>query len=477
MGRRTREQPQPTRDSRLPGRGIDRIAVSIVERLPGPVRSALGGMLQSSIVALLAGFMLLFGGIFLAVAWATGPQPLMDSYRYVPFTERTEGRIVESWIALEFDPDDLPKDKLYWQALSKVSPCVVVEYSGEHGAAARRAFCGNRFQFREDFRVDDWTSMAPGVPFGFVRDASGFAIEELRMSKRALDWISTHPPRSTFMLSKPPPGTALGALKEQFDAPLDVALASWTTALPPFPLAFDPRHPDQPMPAALADERRRGFWWGGLIFTLLLAVPGVAVWRIGIGWLSGQSGTVLWLLTLLPLLALPWWSDFLPKLLRHVNADWAQIGSDMLDDVNRITRFSAGAPGEATLAGGERLVWRVEAGAYADTFGRIRFSLPQPRPADANAALAALRAQAAAQVRAWDSASRTALFKRLREHYESFARGVQGVFTSAAEETLRDAAADADAHRAARQFLIFGTAGNYYEDQLDALEKAASPPR
>lgn len=433
-----------------------------------------GGLVAAPVIGLIAGFILLFGGIFLAVAWTTGPQPLLDSRRYAPFTAHVDGRIVESWAAVEFDPADVPEGKLYWQPVSKVSPCVVVEYAGDWGAALRRAFCGNRFDFRDDFRFDDWKTMAPGVPFAFLRDASGFAIGEIRMDKRTLDWISTHPPNDTFLLSKPPPTTALGALKEQFDRPLDVALASWSTPFPAFPLAYDPQHPDQAMPAQYVEQRRGGFWWGSLIFTLILAVPGILVWRIGIKLLTGQSGVLLWALTLLPLVALPWWSDLLPQIVRRANRNWADIGVSMLDDINRVTRFSAGARDDALFADGERLVWHVDAGAYADTFGRIAFQVPQPLPVSSDAALAALRTQAAEQVGKLDSSGRTVLFKRLRRQFDAFARNVQGVFTTAAENTVRDAGADAAAHKAAKDFLIFASGETYYEDQLDALEKSAA---
>ncbi|HSE12832.1 MAG TPA: hypothetical protein VLB69_09365 [Rudaea sp.] len=445
---------------------------------PGGLRAMLfetaGQLAAAPLIGLIAGFFLLFGGVFLAIAWSTGPQPLIDSFQYAPFTAQASGRIVESWAAIEFDPNDVPQGKLYWQPVSKVSPCVVVEYTGDWGAPLRRAFCGNRFQFREDFRLDDWNTMAPGVPFAFPRDASGFSVEEIRISKTTLDWISTHPPRSTFMLSKPPPTTALGALKEQFDRPLDVALASWSTPFPTFPLAYDPKHPDQAMPAKLVDERRRGFWWGSLIFTVILAVPGVLVWRIGLGFLTGQSGAILWLLTLAPMLALPWWSDVLPGIVRRANSNWAEIVSDMLDDINRVTRFSASTSDQAVLAHGERLVWHVESGAYGDTFGKIRFTLPQPPPASEAAALEALRAQASTQVLALDADRQKALFERLRQQYEADAQDVQRLFWKAAEDVLRDAHGDRGAHLAARRFLIFGSGGTYYEDQLDKLEQAAS---
>jgi len=423
-------------------------------------------------IGIIAGFLLLCGGIFLAVAWSTGPQPLLDSFRYAPYTAQASGRIVESWIAVEFDPASVPDGKLYWQPESKVSPCAVVDYAGDWGGTLRRAFCGNRFQFHDDFHFDDWKTMAPGVPFAFLRDANGFAVEEIRMDKSALDWISSHPPRDTFMLSKPAPTTALAALKEQFDRPLDVAVASWSTPFPSMPLAYDPKHPDQAIPAAIADERRQGFWWGSLIFTLILAVPGVYVWRLGVNMLTGQTGAILWLLTLVPLIALPWWSELLPTILRHANKNWADVATGMLDDITRVTRFSAGTRDDALQVNGERLVWHVEKGAYADTFGRMRLRVPDPAPKTPEEALAQLRLQVSASVRRLGPADQAALFIRLRQQFDAFARAVQTAFWTAAEDVLRDRQSGVAAHHAARDFLLFASGGSYYEDQLDAMEKA-----
>jgi hypothetical protein len=226
---------------------------------------------------------------------------------------------------------------------------------------------------------------------------------------------------------------------------------------------------------------------------VLLAVPGIFVWRLGMAVLTGQSGPLLWVLAIAPLCALPWWSDFLPQVMRHANKNWADVVTGMLDDINRVTRFTAGAPADALLAGGERVQWHVTAGAYADTFGRIHFSLPQPPPASPgrspsaseakdgrerppDAAMTALREQAREQVRQFSSDEQTALFVRLRHQYEANARQVQSVFQTAAEDTLRNADADAAAHRAARNFLIFASGGNYYEDQLDKIEVTPRSP-
>jgi hypothetical protein len=444
--------------------GILGLRAFLVERL--------AGLVVAPLIGLIAGFVLLFGGIFLAVAWTVGPKPFLDARQYAPFTAHADGHIVESWIALEFDPAVLPKGKLYWQPWSKVTPCAIVEYGSDWGAPLQRGFCGNRFDFRDDFRLDDWHTLMPDVPFSFARDAHGFAIQELRLSKAALDWLSRHPPHDTFMLPKPPPTTALGALKHQFDAPLEVAVSSWTTPVRTLPLAYDPQHPEAAVPAKIVDNARGGAWWLGLIFALIFVVPGLFVFRIGLSLLTGQSGALLWVLTALVLAALPWWGELLPRVVASANKEWASIAGDMLDDLSRVTRFTASTPGEALLRGGERIVWKADDGEYADTFGRLHFALPDPAPKSDTAALVALRAQTAEQVRAWDSARRAELFQRLRRQYEAGQQDVQGLFTTAAEDTLRDAQADAAAHKAARNFLIFASGGTYYEDQLDKIEVA-----
>jgi hypothetical protein len=432
------------------------------------------GLVMSPFLGVMAGFLLLFGGVFLAVAWQVGAQPLIDHVHYAPFTARASGRVVESWAALEFDPDALPKDKLYWQPYAKIATCEVVEFSGDWGAAQRRAFCGNRFDFGDHFALHDWRTLAPGIPFTFARDAAGFAVAQVRLSKPALDWLSSHPPYDTFMLPKPPPATALAALRLQFDAPLDVAVASWMHPAEDLPLALDPAHPDDAMPARYVDDRRHGFWYAGPLFALLFAVPGVLVWRLGLRFLfPGQGEAVIWLLTVLPLLALPWWGDVLPRIVRHADRDWGDVVQSMLDDMTRTTRLIASDAQDASLADGQRLVWHVDQGIYADTFGRIRFHAPDAVPATETAALDALRTQAAAQVGDMPSQQRSALFTRLHEQYEAFARGVQAAFTTAAENTVQDPRADPDARRAAKDFLILGSGGSYYQNRLDALERAA----
>jgi hypothetical protein len=450
-----------------PQEGRESAPASAATRLRQLLVGRVAQFLVGPLIGMIAGFVLLFGGIFLDMAWLVGPQPLIDSRHYATFTGKVTGRVVESWTALEFDPADVGQRRR-WQAFGKIAACAVVEYEGDWGALTRRAFCGNRFTFSDDFHLDDWKTLAPGVPFAFQRDASGFMLQEIRMSKTALDWLAANPPYSSFRLRKPPPTTALGELKEQFDRPAEVAVASWVAPIPAFPLAVDPRHPAEAMPAKYVDDRQHGFWLGGLVFTVIFAVPGLLVWRMGMGIFFGsQPRATLWVLTLLPLVALPWWGNVLPQLLRHASKDWASIGTDMLDDLTRTTRLIATTPPEATLADGERVVWRLDKGAYADTFGRIHFASPDPPPTTPDAALAALRAQASAEVRKLDASEQAALFVRLEEQKAAGLTETQTVFTSAAEDALRYADADPAVRRAARHFLSF--AMSYNEWDLDAL--------
>ncbi len=439
--------------------------------------NSLGGMALAPLMGLVAALPLLFGGLTLGVAWFLGVQPAVNAQRWAAYSASTSGRIVEAWAAIEFNPASLPDGKLYWQTLAQISNCVVVEYTTpDWTETLRRAYCGMRMHFSEDMRLFDGTGeLQAGIPFAFLRDASGFAVQEIRMDKRALEWISTHPPRSTFMLSDPKPTTALGALREQMDWPVDVAVRSWTRPMPSLPLRYDPAHPQQAMPAAVVVESAH---WklSAAVLPLLIGVPGFLMWRFGIGVLffGVSSPLAKWAIVLFPLLALPWWSETLPRVMQHVNPQWAVLADDMLADVTRATRLLASTPDDATQAHGVRLTWPLSEGEYAQTFGRIHFSMPQPAPGSEQAALAALREQAAQQVRQFPAAEQVALFETLSRNVKNDRKRDVDVFTQAAEDVLRDAAGDHAAQVAARHFLLFGAGYNVWD--VDALEAARGAP-
>ena len=179
----------------------------VLSHVPQPVRNLAAQIIGSPLVGLVAGFMLMFGGVFLAMAWQIGVQPFVDSAHYASFTEHVDARVIESWAAIEFDPADMPADRLNWQPYAKIERCIVADYSVV-GKSTRRAFCGNHFVFREDFHLDDMDTLTPNVAVPMLRDARNFAVDQIRLSKPAFEWLSTHRPASTFMLTKPPPQTA-----------------------------------------------------------------------------------------------------------------------------------------------------------------------------------------------------------------------------------------------------------------------------
>jgi len=166
-----------------------------------------------------------------------------------------------------------------------------------------------------------------------------------------------------------------------------------------------------------------------------------------IAWLAG------WIITLIPLVFLPWWGEQLPRALRALDSDIAGVAADMLGDVDRTGRLVASEPGDAALAGGERLIWRAGQAPYDATFGRFRFAAPTPPPASADAALAALVASIRAQVRTLPEAERVAVFDRLaRDKTIGLTRAGIGFVPAAKEAVLAREDAPALA-RAARGFL------------------------
>jgi len=65
---------------------------SAAERMRQMLLGGVAQVLIGPIIGMVGGFMLLFGGIFLAIAWSAGPQPWLDSRRYAPVTAHVDGR-------------------------------------------------------------------------------------------------------------------------------------------------------------------------------------------------------------------------------------------------------------------------------------------------------------------------------------------------------------------------------------------------
>ena len=135
----------------------------------------------------------------------------------------------------------------------------------------------------------------------------------------------------------------------------------------------------------------------------------------------------------LPLLTLPWWLDVFPQAMGHFSRNLGSVIADMVSDVNRTDRLIASEPMQATLATGERLVWRLQDSVYADTFGRFQFAQPIPRPVSIKAAMAVLTGKVTTQVRALDDAERAELFAKLAHAKEMGLKEMDQVFKPAGD--------------------------------------------
>jgi hypothetical protein len=404
---------------------------------------AVGPMVRLIAVVFLGGAI-----VFLTVAWQNGPQRTLDAAHYSAFTARASGRIVESWLAVEFDPATMGTHT-HWRGFAKASPCAVVEFGGDWNGPARRAFCGNRLDFTESYTLHDLVEMAPKIPFAWSLDDRGFIVPEVRVSAASREWLATHEPRAP-MPSDPPPASALDALRLWLDRPIDEAIAGWIAPAAAFPLALDPKHPAEAMPEGFVDAKTHApsGWW---VFAIV-APLGLLLWFRGMSvLLAGLPRAAALFAAIVPLLAIPWWGDRIPLALRHLDADFAGVIADMLGDLDITGRLVASDPQDATLAGGERLVWRVGEGAYAETVGRIRFARPAVSPASADAAFAALVDTASVQTRAMGAAERVALFDRLRADKLADLRRAGALFVPAAIEGMGDA--EPGVQDAARKFL------------------------
>lgn len=409
------------------------------------------GAVLGRVARFYAAFFLGIGGLTLAIAWQSGPKQLLQAYQFARLTATVEARIVESWLALDVALDEM-KDNPRWRAFTKASPCMVVEYQhGDWGEAHRRAFCGNRLDFHESYTLHDLDEIAPNVPFSWPRDAAGFAVPELRMSPRVLDWLAKAPPTDNLLMG-PPPATALELLHRELDRPVEHALAGWAGQAPQITLAVNPDDPADAMPAGFVAERRNamGNWIGFLMFGGI----GLMFWSGGMRTLLGDIGRLaLGMATVLPLLALPWWSESLPRALSVVHADVGGLFGDMIDTLDRVGRLIASEPAAAARAQGARLALPAGGGIYAGTFGRIRFPRAEAPKASGDEALAALTEMVRAQVAAMPSADRAALFSRLQSDKINDLKQAGLAFLPAAREALLDPGVDDTVRASADGFL------------------------
>ena len=327
----------------------------------------------------------------------------------------------------------------------------MLEYDGDWGSR-QRAFCGTRLPFATHYGVHALDRLAPGVPFAWARDGNGLAVPEIRVAPATLRYLEKTAPIEHAFPHIKDARSALELLQFELVSPVESVIRGWSAAPLTIRLAVDPDDPATALPAGFIEERPapRGlwvgaifagafglvFWWGGAMI-LLAHIPPLA--RA--------------IMATLPLLALPWWGDELPRYLAYLHEDFAEVIEDMLGDVDRLGRLVPSEPADALLAQGERLSWKPGGAPYEQTFGRLALAAPAGPVASPDGALAALTAIAAAQVRAWPAAEQEALFARLRVEKERSLYGAGFAFLPAAREALVGPGVDEGVRSAARGFL------------------------
>ncbi len=390
--------------------------------------------------------------MFLLIGWQFGPLVILEHADYAKLTKRVEARIVESWLALEFDAKGV-RNPEFWRARTEASACIVAEYDDDWGGPMRRAFCGTRVPFNDSWTLAGMRDISPGVPFAWAKDEHGFVVPEMRMEPVTKQWLVANLP-NRFMHDKWPAKTALDWLRLELDLPADDALYGWTAPPAVIPLMFDPSKPAEALPEGIV--KRRMEQSPNPVAMLVGFGIGLLIWFKGmrlIPLIQNLNAWGRWIISALPLLTLPWWLDVFPQAMAHFSRDMGSVLVDMVGDVNRTDRLIASEPQQATLANGERLVWRLQDSVYADTFGRLQFAQPIPRPESIKAAMAILTDKVATQVRALDDEERTELFTRLGRDREMGLNEMNELFTPVATEVGNDLTASVLSRRAAKHFL------------------------
>jgi hypothetical protein len=419
------------------------------ERARGLALFALGTPIQW-VMTLIAALLLGFAGVWLSVAWHIGPETMWRKHVFAGYTAEARAVIRDSWLALDLDPAKIRRPD-QWRAIARAVPCVVVEMQGDWSAARERAFCGTATGFPLAYDVAGLRALMPGVPFVWPRDARGIAVPELRVSDAAFAWLSTHPP-NRFMHADWPATSSLDWLRLELDRPVDAFVAGWTSADRTLPVLYDPARPAEALPAGAVHARMAER--PALVLALILGAIGVAVWLAGMSLLPAMGnfnriGRAV--LTVLPLLALPWWAQYLPQGLRAFSAPVAEIVGVMIGDIDPLDRLVASAPEDALLVHGTRIAWRIEDSHYVDTLGALDLTAPPAALPDDDAALLALADQVTAAVARLTPERQRAFFASLRRDKLMDLTAV-GVVALPAARTAADGA-DVETGRAARAFL------------------------
>lgn len=438
---------------------------------------------------------LALGAALLSAAWKVGPAWHLMVQEARSLGGRAEARVADTFLVLDVEGRRL-KQGVHWTAHARMRLCVDLIYpfdlpsagqSGKTpdaiaGVAARQVFCSEESAARptERFGALDMREIVPGAAIDWPRDQQGNPLVALRMAPQLHAWLAAEPARYWPLLGKteeaertrPPAGSELDYLLLEFDRPLEWLLRAWPEprravidashvidGAGPSPggriaLRFDPRQPERAYPEVFAErvDMTGERWASAAAFALF----GLLVWRMGVEIaFIGSGRAVRAALLVVPLLALPWWSERLAGVARWMGGDAYYLGVDMAADLGIEGRVPFTRHSPQVFAETVRIAWQPLAppSRYAGVLAPFDLAVPEPPPDDADAALAQLSSRIAEQVARLPDGEAEALFARLAALELAGEREIGWMFVAAARAAEKDAARTPAVRAQAGRFL------------------------
>lgn len=403
--------------------------------------------------------MLAIGGALLGMAWKGASQWRGYERMVASLTGRANGVVEQSYWELHPLPD---ARRIGWWLETQAELHAVVGFTTADGRRVRVAY-------RSPQRVDlaRWApgpdaKLTPALGLPWL-DAGGLPRAELRFTADDYAWLNDTTAGSWPLnywwgpdAEKPKPGTEMEALWIHLDRPLDLLARGWAAPSRPIvEMAYDPERPEQalPLPLPARDATRTA---NDVLTFAFLAVIG------GLFWLTGCFA--LWKVTpwwavvavlALPLL-LPFWSHGFERAMgwlspRETTAFFADLATSV--DYARAHELLVPLVPSADEASLRSAIWSYRDSHFAPILAGFTLRRPEPPPADADAAWAAISTQLANQAAALDEDQQRHLLMALMEEARFDRVGLGHGFVEAARRMALDTSRSDNLHEWANAYL------------------------
>lgn len=134
-----------------------------------------------------------FGLLLMLAAWRAGPPQWRAARRLATLSATAHGEVDALWWHLDFDPRPLGRDGTNWLALTAPELCARLRFRPAGTGEEQKAVACRRWSELRDVRQLLAPELAPDLPASFAA-ANGRPVIDIRLSARALAWLSAHPP-------------------------------------------------------------------------------------------------------------------------------------------------------------------------------------------------------------------------------------------------------------------------------------------